>query len=289
VFGRYLLNEIKRAGTVEILHGQTSDKLKALVALRRRCTALGGYDKGEPRRVYELSHVWPVVATSSLGLLDADNLVITPKEFNRRHGQKFPVTGYQGKSIPRSSVSSDWDVKEGMKPLEILKLVRRYLGAVFDTWLSSYVITASQREVLIKNLVRAGLSKSQLLSMRTSQLRSLSEEEELPYFDLNKDPTEILSVVIEELKRLSLGSELLTPLELILEEEWELVTPDKVFRGSTDERNELRKMLIDQALLCLHGQPYCSMWNSLPAINWFAELIKSEKVTREIEDDDRCL
>jgi hypothetical protein len=59
-FGRYLVREIKRAKTAQILTGHSAASLKALVALRRRCTIASGYKEGEPLGTYELSHIWPV-------------------------------------------------------------------------------------------------------------------------------------------------------------------------------------------------------------------------------------
>jgi hypothetical protein len=41
-FGLYLVKELTRAGTVEILQGHDCETLTALVKLRRQCTAAGG-------------------------------------------------------------------------------------------------------------------------------------------------------------------------------------------------------------------------------------------------------
>jgi hypothetical protein len=289
VFGRYLLKEIRRAGTVEILYGHTVESLKELVALRRRCTAQSGYDNGEPRRAYELSHVWPVIATHSLGLLDAGNLVIAPMEFNRKHGQSFPVTGFQGKSTLRASLRPEWKVKDDMETLEVIKLIRRYLGSEFDDWLSGFVITTSQRDQLIKNLVQAGFPKAQLIGMNTSQLRALSKEEELPYFDLDRPATEPMLVLIEELKRLSLAPELSEPLELLLEDEWGISRPERIFSGSPEKKVDVGKWLIEQALLCLHGQPFTSTWKKRPVLEWFVETTRPALLADQDDSNDDFL
>lgn len=281
-FGRYLISEVRRAGTVEVLQGHTAQSLDDLVALRRKCTAVGGYEKGAPKGTYELSHVWPVAATQYLGLLTSENLVITPKKFNRTHAQKFPVTGFMGKSIPRASMQACWLVPEDTDTKKVLKLLRAYLGKEFDQWLSGFVISLTQRETLIRQLRKAGLPQKQLQELKLQQLKSLAEEEDLPYFNIDKEAEDVRYVLSTELHRLGLATEISKALELLHEAEWSLEAVANTFSGTQEEQQEFEEAVVEQALKCLHGQPYTDTWRKKPLLNWLYENIPapSEEVKK---------
>lgn len=287
-FGKYLLKEIRRAGTVEALHGHTAQSLKDLVALRRKCTAASGYEKGEPKGTYELSHIWPVAATDCLGLLTPDNLVITPKQFNRAHAQKFPLIGYMGKSIPRESLQTCWLIHEGMDTNKILKLLRAYLGKEFDQWLSGFVISLGQRDTLIRQLQKAGLPQKLLQGMNLQQLKALAEEEDVDYFDIDKEPEDVRSVISYELNRLGLASEMSQALELLHEADWSLDGGGSSFSGSQEEKQAFEIVLVEQAIKCLHGQPYTGIWRDKPVLDWLLKPISVQevKVERPLVSDD---
>jgi hypothetical protein len=294
-FGRYLIGEVRRAGTVEVLQGHTTQTLKELVALRRKCTTSGGYEKGEPRGTYELSHVWPVAATQYLGLLTTANLVITPKQFNRTHAQKSPVTGYLGKSIPRACLQVCWLVPQGMDTTKVLKLIRAYLGDEFDQWLSGFVISLTRRDTLIKQLRKAGLPLRQLQELSLQQLKTLADEEDVSYFDIDKEPEDLRSVLFEELNRLGLAPEISKALELLYEEDWSLGWVVNTFSGTKEEQQEFVEMLIEQALKCLHGQPHTDIWRDKPVLDWLPPTAsaphqrRGELSTVDDDDDDDIL
>jgi hypothetical protein len=151
-FGIYLIKELRRAKTVEILQGHTSETLTALVQLRRRCTAIGGYEDGDSLGYYELSHIYPVSGKDRIGLLSLSNLAITPKTFNRKHGTKLPIKGYVGSSIPKALLLSQWKLDGSLDSLEVLKLARKYLGEEFDTWLKKHLINQTQKGAILKKL-----------------------------------------------------------------------------------------------------------------------------------------
>lgn len=287
-FGRYLAKEVRRAGTVEVLQGHTAQSLKDLVALRRKCTAAGGYEKGEPKGVYELSHIWPVASTQYLGLLTPENLVITPKEFNRKHGQKSPITGYQGSSIPRASLKGKWAVPEEMSTANILRMVRSYLGEELDLWLSGFVISLTQQDTLIKQLVKAGLPKKQLQGLKLQQLKALAEEIDVLYFDIDKEAEDVRSVLFNELNRLGLATEISKVLELLHEAEWSLEGIPNTFSGTIEEQQEFEAMLLEQALRCLHGQPYTDTWRNKPVLDWLPAPVYClpKKLIQQAADDD---
>ena len=292
-FGRYLLREIKRAGTVEVLQGHTVVSLKELATLRRKCTASGGYENGEPTGSYELSHIWPVAATERVGLLTSENLVITPKFFNRTHGQKFPVSGYMGKSIPRASLQDKWTVSDDMDAKKIMQLLRAYLGNEFDQWLSSFVVSLTQRNTLINQLQKAGLPRNQLQDKTLRELKGLAEEEDVPYFDVNKQPVDLKFILLSELNRLELEEPISKALELLCKEEMSLDDRVSVFRGTEAERLEFEEMLVAQALSCLHGQRYTTMWREKPLLDWLSTQLSSRDRRKEkenaLDEDDYVL
>lgn len=270
-FGRYLIREIKRAKTVQILTGQTAESLKGLVSLRRRCTAASGYEEGEPLGTYELSHIWPVKSSRSLGLLCVENLVIAPKTFNRKHAQRFPVHAFIGKAITDSDLSDRWKVVDGADSLEVLKLARSFIGEEFDKWLSSFLISNSQRGQLIKNLVKAGLPKKRLQDLKLRQLKALAEEEEVPYFDISTQPQDLRTLLREETARLEVGRELGLLLERLAHEDCYLEPSKWHFEGTREDQLEFENFVIEQAFLCLHGQPYTDNWKGVSFGNYVRE------------------
>lgn len=292
-FGRYLVREIKRAKTVQILTAHSAESLKALVALRRRCTTASGYEEGEPQGTYELSHIWPVKSAHSIGLLCVENLVIAPKSFNRQHAQKFPVHALIGKAIPAVDLTDQWKVVEGMDSSQVIKLARSFVGEEFDKWLASFLISNSQRDQLIKNLVKAGLPKKRLQELKLRQLKALAEEEEVPYFDISTNPQDVRSLLSEETERLGVGRELGLLLERLESEDCPFVPSGWHFEGEREDQEEFEKFVIDQAFLCLHGQPYSDIWRGQPVSDFVREKVYESKPERELkpvlDDDDDIL
>lgn len=292
-FGRYLVREIKRAKTVQILTGHSAETLKALVALRRRCTTASGYEEGEPLGTYELSHIWPVKSPNSIGLLSVENLVIAPKCFNRQHARKFPVHTQIGKAISDADLTDQWKVVEAMDSTQVLKLARSFVGEEFDRWLASFLIANSQRDQLIKNLIKAGLPKRRLQELKLRQLKALAEEEEVPYFDSSTHPQDVRSLLSEETERLGVGRELGLLLDRLESEDCSLVSSGWHFEGEREDQEEFEKFVIDQAFLCLHGQPYSELWKGQPVSDFVREKLYESKPEREpkpvLDDDDDIL
>jgi hypothetical protein len=264
VFGRYLHKEIVRAGTVQILAGHTSESLALLAALRRRCTAEGGYKKGLPMGAFELGHIYPVKGNGRVGLLHPSNLVICPKEFNRKHSKSLPVEGYMGLSLPSSELEEKWLINGGMTAHEVLKLCRKFIGVEFDNWLKSHQISVSQQSQLIKKLEAEGLPRSQLLSLRLEELKALADEEEVPYFAMDKDPAEDWYVIHNEYLRLLPAGPLEFTLRSIDEIEFSFFSMNASveFLGDQAEYEAFKIFITKQALKQLHGQPFECTWKS---------------------------
>lgn len=272
-FGRYLVREIRRAGTVQILNGHTFDSLNELASLRRKCTASSGYEHGEALGTYELSHIYPAGGSraKNVGLLHPANLVITPKEFNRKHSTKLPSCGYQGRFINRNNLDVKWQVKDGDESIEVLKLARKFIGDDFDKWLKGHLVTYTQKQALVKLLKVAGLPADMLKAMSLRALKALAAEEELPYFDLSKSPADIRDILSEEILRLNLGPEFAKGLELLADYDWSLGSPMMEFIGTESERRDFEKFLVEQTLACLHGQPFVDKWRKKSVLMHFKE------------------
>ena len=289
-FGKYLVKEIRRAGSVEILQGHNSETLTDLVKLRRRCTALGGYDDGDSLNHYELSHIYPVSGKDRVGLLNLSNLAITPKTFNRKHGTKLPIEGYMGSSIPRASLLNQWKIATSLDSLEVLKITRKYLGEEFDIWLKKHLINQTQKGAILKKLKEAGYDSNVLKIMGLRELKAIAEEKEIPYFSITKEPEKLSFVLFKELERLELNPALMTILEKTIESDWFLEPPNYHFDGSKDELNVFEEFICEQVLLCIHGQSFKQVWNKKSFESLFIrQQEKPEQINKKYFDDDEIL
>lgn len=271
-FGLYLIKELRRAKTVEILQGHDSESLDALVSLRRRCTASAGYEDGESMGFYELSHIYPVSGKNRLGLLHTTNLAITPATFNRKHGTKLPVEGYLGSSIPREELSKQWKIADSLNNLDILKLARKYIGEEFDLWLKKHLINQTQKDAIIKKLKEAGFDPKLLKIMRLMELKAIADEEKIPYFTMSKDPEEEWWLARNEMERLKLDNSVSNHLNLYYDA-YSSFDDFLTFKDSPEKELQLKIHLVQQAFLCIHGQPFMHDWDG----NSFESLIRTEE------------
>ncbi len=288
-FGLYLVKEIRRSGTVEILQGHNSQSLTDLVSLRRRCTAAGGYDNGDSLSYYELSHIYPVSGKERLGLLNIANLAITPKTFNRKHGKKLPVKGYKGSSIPRASLLKEWKVSAAKNSLETLKLARKYIGEEFDVWLKKHLINQTQKGEILKKLKEAGYDNDVLKTMGLRELKAIANEEEIPYFSIDKEPSNSIEIALCELKRLDLNPELAQVLNSFLELDDTFESPKFIFHGNEQDLKLFQEYVSQQTFLCIHGQPFEGLWRDKPLQSYFESFSKKVKLEPKAWDDDDIL
>lgn len=266
-FGRYLIYELRRAGTVQALEGHTADTLAALTDLRARCVKASGFEEGKPTGAYELSHIAPVSSkVGCLGLLHPSNLAIAPREFNRRHSNKSPTERGVGLMLSRSKLTPKWALTGSESGLEVLRKARQYLGLEFDMWLKSHVIKQTQRIALVKKLRKAGFHEYHLDGLGIAKLRALAEEAELDVFDLSLPTEDVRIVLAEELIRLNRSRSLAKTLQRLADAfddserdwlEWD-------YLGPSDERVEFQAFVIEQALRCMHGIEYELLWKDRP-------------------------
>ncbi len=271
-FGKFLVREIRRAGTVQIIQGHTARSLKELVNLKRKCTSAAGFKDGEALGEYELSHIYPVNNRKSkqMGLLHPRNLTIAPKEFNRKHSTKLPTCGYLGLSIPKSSLQPQFNIQESSSSQEILALARKFIGSEFDDWLKKHNINITQKQALIRSLKKAGYHEERLKELGLKDLQAIANDEDVGYFHMTVSPEDIESVLTDELKRLGIGENLSSALEYLAAEELDFLEKSEFkFVGTEEEREAFKEYLISQSLLCLHGQPYSEIWKKKGVLSFF--------------------
>jgi hypothetical protein len=288
-FGKYLVREFKRSGTVQILKDHNAESLAELAALKRRCTSASGFENGEALGFYELSHIYPVGSSKSknIGLLNAKNLAITPKEFNRKHSTKLPSCGYQGQHLSRDELDVKWRVSDSSSSLDALYLARKYVGEEFDAWLSKHVVNQTQKQALIKQLQKTGFDKERLRDFPLSQLKAMAADEDIAYFNMSKSPEELKRMLIEELSRLGIGGEFQKAFEFLDIEDWDVFYHVEMkFTGAASERKEFEEFLVEQSLACLHGQPYSIKWEEKSVLSWFKKIESSNKLTLNPHSDD---
>jgi hypothetical protein len=285
-FGKYLSNELKRAGTAQVLTGHTADSLKALAALRRRCTTSGGYEKGTPIGTYELSHIYPVSCKKRLGLLHPSNLVICPKEYNRKHSKKIPEAGYIGASIERSELKKKWTINETFTSLEVIEKVRKFLGSEFNKWLKSHSISHSQYKQLLKRLSDEGIPESVIKGMTLDELKALAAEEEVPFFNKSIPSTELLWILKQEVERLPVDERIKQIFSYFLDTGMSFDESEYEFLGSEAQRIKFEGFLVTQALNALHGQSYQVTWKGKPLATHFRKVERSTAWVREYDSDD---
>jgi hypothetical protein len=260
-FGRYLLKECQRAGTVQILEGHTVESLFDLFELFKRRSKASGYINGKPTGTFELSHIWPVKSKKEgkIGLLHPQNLVLAPARPNRSHGSKTPSERFEdiGRYLPTGALLSRHSVSKGDSLAEIEKQVFRLLGATWQLFVATLVIQQGQQEQLRKKLAKK-LNTKLPSSLSVEQLKAIAKDSDTSYFSANWSARCVLSVFAEELQRFGhdQGTEYgiyLSWLELY-EKEFDFLMGGNLGGLAEAEQEELEQLLINEVFAILHGQ-----------------------------------
>lgn len=294
-YGRYLVAELKRAGTVQVLTGHTHLSLQDLADLRRRCTADGGYQDGKAEWAYEMSHIKPLVGEHEMGLLHPNNLVVATKEFNRKLRNKPPCVEGRGVAVDRAELLKKWEVNESLSGNQVLKLARRFIGAEFDLWLKSYVPLANQKTKLLNKLKKAGIDPKAVINKSFSELvdidRAIVEEDvDASYWTLTRLPKDNYLSVLEEINRFELRGEITKALLMVEAEDHSVFYPrgwNWEFKGG-DYTNYV-ETLVEQAELMLHGQPFNETWEGSGFMSWWKQKPRHHEMVYSIDDGDEIL
>jgi hypothetical protein len=122
-FFYYLAKECKRAGTLQILQGHSAESLADLHKIYKQSFRVNQYGDVDH---FQLSHIAAVKGKNTLGLLHAENMVISPTSLNKAHGIKHYGAG---KYISRTSINPRHSVDKDEPEGAVLDRVIAYLGA----------------------------------------------------------------------------------------------------------------------------------------------------------------
>jgi hypothetical protein len=252
-FASYLIRETRRAGTVQVLSGNTAESLLELFALTKQRTRFSGYEDGKPQRGYELSHIQPVKQKNRLGLLHPLNLVISPASFNRTNvgGKTKSISSKAGMSLPLADLQKQYVVLPETSDVSILKKIQTLLGEDFKTFVGTVAIAATQADQLRKQLAKKDIETPPWADL--SELKVLAASADVSYFSLSLDPEPEYSVLLSEVRRFGWGSGQYRPYVKWLQriEEFELSFDDP-YHPALDL---LTESLVDEVLHLLHGYP----------------------------------
>lgn len=121
-FFYWAVKECKRAGTYDILYGHTPESLAELNAVYKQAFRVNQYGDVEH---FQMSHIAAVKGKNTLGLLHAENIVISPTELNKAHGIRHYGAG---KYISRTSIDPRHSVDKDEPDGAVLDRLIAYLG-----------------------------------------------------------------------------------------------------------------------------------------------------------------
>lgn len=135
-FGYWLIEQARRAKTVQTYRGITADALHQLYDLYSyRKSRYGWVNAGHGQDEYQLCHVQPLIGRDgSVGLSIPNNIFTGIALLNQRQGNK-PVNTWAGASIPATDLKRKWLVTKAMTRNEVLQKLANYLGPELDTFL----------------------------------------------------------------------------------------------------------------------------------------------------------
>lgn len=267
-FANYLINECKRAGTIQILEGITLEDLKLLRDIVAKRTIYNGGDS----KSYALSHIYPVNNPSSnrIGLLHPENLVIAPAEYNQRRRNKLPEKASAGRSIPISSLRRSCNVDKTTSSEQVLKLIKSVIGpSVYNSFLKEY---ASKLGLTKINKIKAKLDKE---GIKYSSSASFDELQALHLetfgHELNatykREVTPLKYVISAELNRLAPYSSFKPFIDFYTDiDSWY----QNLMLVKQEKRIQVEEFILEQAIKQLHGDGDLSNFEGKPLLSYFS-------------------
>ena len=199
-FALYLYKELKRAGTVQILQGNTAESLHELSRLKRQCSRHSGYDSGKPTGAYHQCHIWPVKPINGrIGLLHPENLVIAPRPFNLAHGAKQPTRLGVGRFISTFALLETHNLSSHDTAAQVFQKVKRLLGQEWVAFIATFTVQQTQAQQLRAQLKKLNIAAPTDMSL--DDLRQCADTHEIPYFSANFSANSPVDVALSELVR----------------------------------------------------------------------------------------
>lgn len=170
-FGKWLIYNLREAGTVEALSGVD---LEALYALWKQRRHHNGYGHGlEQKELFQLSHIAPCKGRDVVGLLCPDNLIIAPARYNNARQTRWD--GVSGRYVRRTSLKRGMLISEGESTESVLKKVKKLLGGSFESFLDRHTLSLTASAQMAKKLNKAGCKEANA-DMSYEHLKSLMDE-----------------------------------------------------------------------------------------------------------------
>lgn len=182
-FGGYILQECRKAGTVQILTGFTADTFHQLHQLYHARRKALGFEpaKEEQEQRFHLCHVFPRKHISKIGTLHPHNLFIGDAVRNQKHQNGF----YEGAglSIPRLSLETRYRVAARESDASVRDKIVQFCGEAFTSFLLSLKAADLKIADRYKN---AALLVERGYRWPDGSLATLKELERTPNADLLK-------------------------------------------------------------------------------------------------------
>nr|WP_156886293.1 hypothetical protein [Pseudomonas alcaliphila] len=202
-FTFYLADACRRSGTIQVLP-KTLSELEKLHTLYKFSLKANGYGEDDQ---FSLCHLFPVKHPRYIGSMHADNLVVSYRDLNAKHGNAFVQSA--GHKISRLDLSAKWLVRaEDTKSSVVAKIIEYYGEDFTATIAVKLKLQPAKRQASLDWLMQCNDSRvpahTELEQMTTAALTKLKSEISgksggyLP--DSGIDAT---GVFLSELKRLS--------------------------------------------------------------------------------------
>jgi hypothetical protein len=135
-FGFWLLDQARRAGTVQTFKGINSAGLHLLYQLHvYRKKRYGWVEGGHGKDLFQLCHVQPLKGRDgSIGLTIPENLFAGIARLNQQQSNK-PVSHWAGASIPATARKRKWNITDDMTRDQVLQKLAAFLGPELDIFL----------------------------------------------------------------------------------------------------------------------------------------------------------
>ncbi|WEJ70446.1 hypothetical protein [Pseudomonas sp. PSE14] len=172
-FFSWLILELIRAGTDQILNGVGEKELSELYDIFRFCNAANGYNPDS--RQFEKCHIASVNGGDVLGLLHPKNIVVASADLNRKHGVNHFNSA--GVFIPRSDVVKN--IPPNITRAQAIKRILNKIGEeVVLRVIKQKKIQPSQREKYIAFILNRSddHTETQLIEMGNKELAEIDAD-----------------------------------------------------------------------------------------------------------------
>lgn len=196
-YGRWLVQSLKRAGTVQVLQGAKVDDLEQLAELKSACNRANAYKSN----AFEISHKYPVDGARGIGRLLPHNLVISPIGYNRRRGNTTPQTDNERYFLAYEDIQRRFCVDSATTPEATMLKLQKLLGPTFNTWLKSYSIQPTKRELLVREIRSQSPSLKLPRDIAFDELENVAASMGISLYKSKASIAESQWVTLDELER----------------------------------------------------------------------------------------